>query len=206
MNKVVVAVTAGHAIPLSVRLAHEQATRRVLPPGFELEYVEDDTHWRALATVLEREANSPFPRWILFQDVDCLAPTSAYEQLWDDLAYGADMAGIAQAANHIDANRVYAGPAFCLIHPSTWRLCGCPSPRPNETHDVFQRVSDEWSDDPVLYWPVEHSRFGPVWKCGPKHNFGYDTVYDNGVYHAFCIRDGAEREASFLARCANWGC
>ena len=204
MRKPLVVVTAGPSIPIAIIEAHAAALIRSVPYGWAVEYAATDNHAGSILRTLEREADSPSVcRPVLFQDVDCLAPLSAYERALDDFDRSA-LAGLAQAACHISPERVYAGPAFLVIDPGIWHLCGRPSPFPDAENDVAQRISDEWCEEPVLYRPMSWDPCGPVWRAG-KDRFSWDTTYENGVYHAFCIRDPGPRQTAFVQRCKRWG-
>ena len=129
----------------------------------------------------------------LFIDIDCIPLTRNAV----DLAFGRAAEGIlhgaAQAAMHIDASRMYAGPFFLSVSALTLKRIGYPSAKPDTFHDVAQR----WTETAVQVGvPVEvlmpSAVEQPKWDLPNGLKFGIGTTYESSIYHLFESRAASE--------------
>lgn len=97
--------------------------------------------------------------------------------------------GCAQAANHIDPDRLYVAPMFMAISARTWNALGRPSFRPDAQNDVAQRLNDVARAAGVeveMLMPL--GAIVPKWRLGDVGFYGVGTFYRGGVFHLFEAR------------------
>lgn len=143
---------------------------------------------------------------MVFFDIDCIPlKPGLYEYIVSQISDNNTLIGVEQAANHIDGNIKYAGPACFAISKIAYEKLGYPSFRISKLADTGGELTIAAKEKgvKVKYFKITSS-LNKKWKCGKKR-FGNGTIYDDWLYHQFEIRyDGFQGklcEYQFITKC-----
>jgi hypothetical protein len=160
--------------------------------GYDIDQqcIDGMDHAQWIDSILE---NSPPGQTTIIVDIDCVPLNADVLASALKVAANGGIFGCAQSANHLEATDfVYAGPMFLAISGETWRKCGSPSARADETFDVGARLTFAAMQKGIpieLIYPT--SVAVPKWPLGDKYIFGLFTVYEQNVLHLFQSRNNA---------------
>ncbi len=145
------------------------------------------------------------PGWqflILF-DIDCIPLHASFlAQIFNYIAQGDTLFGVAQQAQHYPHRHVYAGPACMGLSRQLYESLGCPSFTATSRGDVGEELTylaEENGYQVKLLWPT--SVYEPKWPLGSDRVFGIGTTYDNVVFHSFQARNNLKSVMLFIRTC-----
>ena len=155
--------------------------------GLDVEYtIEQRPHGEWMDDVCKSSKDNV----VGFIEIDAL-PTDGglVKAAYDWVAGNEGILGIAQSANHLLPNHIYAGPAFYFIHKRAWEKVDCSFSETQDT-DVAQLVSiyGERLGIPIRCLYPSHYLFPPEgerWRLGNYGKFGRGTFYRPGLFHLF---------------------
>lgn len=123
---------------------------------------------------------------LVFMDIDVIPlKPGLYEYILEQVGDNNSIIGIEQAANHIDPNFIYAGPACMAFSKTAYEKMGKPSLMHNQRADTAGELTFEAQAKGVnvKFFNITSSNT-KQWKCGSKQ-FGLGTIYDDWIYHQF---------------------
>lgn len=123
---------------------------------------------------------------IIFCDIDAFPINrNAFEYALAFANFGG-IFGLAQVANHIDKDHIYAGPMFLAFKKSTWISCGRPTLSHSQFYDVGQNLTYSAQNHGIpieIKYPTEC--LVPLWNLSDKGYFGIGTFFGNDFFHLF---------------------
>jgi hypothetical protein len=133
---------------------------------------------------------------LLFVDIDCVptrreAITEAFAAAAQGMLYG-----VAQVANHLDKDHIYASPVYLCLSKTTWRAMGCPDGKINKEPDAAGQRND--SAQRISRAAVAHGvpirlvmptcSIKPMWNLSHAGFYGIGCFYESGLFHLFQSR------------------
>lgn len=153
--------------------------------GIELRQVNTEgEHHGAWMTRVAEEGGEGI---VVFCDIDAFPlKRSAFEKAVA-VARAGGVFGMAQVANHLDPDMIYAAPSFLAFSRETYEKLGRPSLRHTEELDPAQlltvRAQEEGIDVQLLY---PGTYIIPKWPLADHGVYGIGTFYgDREVFHLF---------------------
>ena len=123
---------------------------------------------------------------IVFFDIDVIPlKPNLYNYILEQIGDDNSIIGIEQAANHLDPNFVYAGPACFAFSKKTYEKLKKPSFMHNyraDTAGEFTFSAKKYGVNVKFFNII--SSLTNQWKCKSKF-FGFGTTYDDWIYHQF---------------------
>ncbi len=158
--------------------------------------VQENTTGEHHGDWMTRIANSCDDEILLFCDIDAFPLTRAAYEKAVALAKNGMLFGMAQTANHIDPDMIYAAPSFLAVSQETYDALGRPSLAHSETFDPAQQLTTKAQEIGV---PIQLSYPGtfilPKWPLADVGVYGIGTFYgDNEFFHLFQARFAAHIE------------
>lgn len=138
---------------------------------------------------------------ILFIDIDCIPLNKECIETTFELAYGGNLVGNIQRANHYQNNEhVYVGSPYICFTREIYEAAGCPTMRYTHHGDTCEQMTYncERSGIPVIkFMPVETESpinddgdYWPLAKGMPQYGIGTTYKYNDQImnYHLFSSR------------------
>lgn len=155
---------------------------------FEMEVIQEKTTL-GHDEYLNNKINNENFDIIIFFDIDCIPlKPNLYNYILEQVSDNNSIIGVEQAANHIDSNVIYAGPACFAISKTVFEKLNKPSFSSTIRSDIggeFTFLAKEKNVN-VKFFEITSS-LNKKWKCGNKY-FGNGTIYKDWLYHQFEIR------------------
>lgn len=140
---------------------------------------------------------------VIFFDIDCIplsqdAISHLVNKVNDDT-----ICGIEQSCNcNLSPNHIYAGPACLVIPLNILKQIKPLNFQTNSYCDVAQQFTFDCEKNNIKINNLLITKCKkPQWGLGNTGKmFGIGTIYDDIIYHQFCIRD-ANQQQDFINKC-----
>ena len=124
---------------------------------------------------------------VVFCDIDAFPMTREIYDRAISVARSGGIFGMAQVANHLAPEKIYAAPSFLAFSKDTYERLGRPSLEHTDTLDPAQLLTDKAHDagvDVQLLYPGNF--IIPKWPLSDYGVYGVGTFYgDKEVFHLF---------------------
>jgi hypothetical protein len=144
--------------------------------------------------VIKRASDSDI---VIIADIDAFPLNyAAYEKAITSAANN-EIFGLAQAANHLQRDKIYAAPMFMAFKKKLWADLGNPSLTDSLNLDAGQSLSECAQKQGIplrLCFPTACIK--PKWPLHNRGVYGIGSFYENDFFHLFEARDRFGRDFS----------